>query len=553
MACSAAGNRSLVAAALVAVSLGVALGGQAPPKASPDFVAPVTPEPLPGPLASALDGLRAPALAAHIAFLASDSLEGRGLATRGLDAAAEYVAAQLALAGVTPLRVAEGAKVGTYFSPVPAREIRHPAAQLEVEVRSGETLDAHAIGWGVDAVFPELPLGTFTAPVVFGGYGIREQAPPRDDYRGLDVKDKIVLVVGGLPPGPEWQAPEFARRYGPASRSGRDRARQELAASLGARALLVIDGQAFSVDPAEAPNVPASYFTAFEADVPPPLPVVSISARAGDALLAAVRATTSSVGEVPPQALPGTSVTVRVSGEEHLVISRNVIGVLRGADPAHAGEAVVLGAHLDHLGRVRDVIHPGADDNASGVAGLLEIAKAFASSPVKPARSVVFAFWTGEEEGHFGSDHYVRHPLWPLERTAAYLNLDMIGHPWKVEELRQLVADAELERGEDFLSKATPSNFVELGVAQWPPDIVPVLVRAARGTGVAMHLDRTDGRSGGSDYRAFARRNVPFVRFFGNFFDGYHEPGDTADKLDPNQALTMTRVALASAWLMASP
>jgi Zn-dependent M28 family amino/carboxypeptidase len=367
------------------------------------------------------------------------------------------------------------------------------------------------------------------------------------------VKGKIVLVAGGLPPGPEWQAPGFARRYGPTSRSGRDRARQELAASLGARALLVIDGGAFSADPAEAPNVPASYFTAFEADVPSPLPVVYISPRAGDALLAEVRPTTSSVGEVPPQALPGTSVTVRVSGEEHLVISRNVVGVLRGADPAHAGEAVVLGAHLDHLGRVRDVIHPGADDDASGVAGLLEIARAWAASPAKPARTVVFAFWTGEEEGHFGSDHYVRHPLWPLERTAVYLNLDMIGHPCKPEELRQLVSDARLERGDEFLSKVTPSNFVELGVAEWATDVMAVLVRAARGTGLAMHLDRTDGRSGGSDYRAFARRGVPFVRFFGNYFDGYHEPGDTAEKLDPNQVLTMTRVALASAWLLASP
>jgi hypothetical protein len=386
---------------------------------------------------------------------------------------------------------------------------------------------------------------------MFAGHGIREQAPPRDDYRGLDVRGKIVLAVGGLPPGPEWQTPELARRYGPAGANGRERTRQELAASLGARALLVIDASAFVVDRGANGGVPEGYFAAFEADLP--LPVVRISPRAGDALLASVGLTTATAGGARPQAMPGTTVTVRISGEERLVVGRNVIGVLPGGDPARAGDAVMLGAHVDHLGRVRGVVHPGADDNASGVAGLLEIARALAASPVRPARTVVFAFWTGEEEGHLGSDHYVRHPLWPLERTAAYLNLDMIGHPWTPAELRTLVTGAGLESGEDFLSKATPANFVELGVAEWATDLVPVLVRAARATGVALHLDRTDGRSGGSDYRAFARRKVPFVRFFGNFFDGYHEASDTAARLDANQVLTMTRVSLASVWLLASP
>ena len=100
-----------------------------------------------------------------------------------------------------------------------------------------------------------------------------------------------------------------------------------------------------------------------------------------------------------------------------------------GTDPVLRDHAVVIGAHVDHLGRSGDTIYPGADDNASGVAALLEMARAFASSPVKPKRSLAFAFWTGEEEGKLGSGYYVRHPHWPLERTAVYLNLDMIGHP----------------------------------------------------------------------------------------------------------------------------
>jgi hypothetical protein len=83
------------------------------------------------------------------------------------------------------------------------------------------------------------------------------------------------------------------------------------------------------------------------------------------------------------------------------------------------------------------------------------------------------------------------------------------------------------------------------------PDLAPVLAKAARGSGLALHLDRTDGKSGGSDYREFARKGLPFVRFFGNYFDGYHEPTDTPDRLDAGQVLKMARLALASAWLMA--
>jgi Zn-dependent M28 family amino/carboxypeptidase len=247
----------------------------------------------------------------------------------------------------------------------------------------------------------------------------------------------------------------------------------------------------------------------------------------------------------------GTQATLTFSGDERLVLSRNVIGMIRGSDPARRDEAVVIGAHMDHLGRAGGMLYPGADDNASGVAALLEIARAFAASGRAPRRTVVFAFWTGEEEGHLGSAHYARNPAWPLERTPVYLNLDMIAHPWTAAELKTLVTDTKLEKGDEFLARTTPADFIELGVADSAPDMAPVLVQAARATGLARHLDWTDGKSGGSDYRAFARRGRPFVRFFGNYFDGYHEPVDTGEKLDPGQALKMTRLALASAWLFA--
>ena len=249
--------------------------------------------------------------------------------------------------------------------------------------------------------------------------------------------------------------------------------------------------------------------------------------------------------------MPGVTATLTFKGDERLVVSRNVIGMIRGSDPARRDEAVVIGAHMDHLGRSGDTWYPGADDNASGVAALIEIARAFAAGARAPRRTVIFAFWTGEEEGHLGSAHYVRAPVWPLERTAVYLNLDMIAHPWTAAELATLVSEAKLEQGPEFLARVKPADFVELGVAESAPDLAPALIRAARATGVALHLDWTDGRSGGSDYRAFARKGLPFVRFFGNYFDGYHEPTDTVEKLDAGQVLKMARLALAATWVLA--
>jgi hypothetical protein len=388
--------------------------------------------------------------------------------------------------------------------------------------------------------------------LVYAGYGIRASSPARDDYQGLDVQGKVVVIHAGLPSDPEWQRPELRERY--AAESGRRRfaAKAQLAASGGAVAVVAIEEPAYASAIASGADAPAAvFYTPFERDEEAGLPIVRLSAAAGDAILAAAGPADQALSSAAPRALPGTTGTLTFGGDERLVLSRNVIGMIRGSDPARRDEAVVIGAHMDHLGRPADKLYPGADDNASGVAALLEIARAFAAGGRPPKRTVIFAFWTGEEEGHLGSAHYARHPVWPLERTAVYLNLDMIAHPWTADEVKALVSGAQLERGDEFLARVKPADFIELGVADTAPDLAPVLIQAARATGLALHLDWTDGRSGGSDYRAFARNGRPFVRFFGNYFDGYHEPTDRVETLDAGQVLKMARLALAAAWTLA--
>jgi len=541
-----------------AVLLGSLAAGQEAkpaPKVADDFVSARPSEPVPAPLAAALAGIKAPALAASIAFLASPGLEGRGLGSRGLDAAAEYVAASLALAGLPPLAGADEKNPvpEAYFQPVPIREITGFTGEVTVERRGGEEVRTRSFLSGVDCLFSETPPQSVAAPVVFAGYGIREEKLGRDDYRGLEVHGRIVLVLGGLPSGAEWQKPEMVGRYGAEKARERWAVKVETARALGAVAVLGVEGDDFATRLVRKEQLEARFFLPFGgAGATEALPLVRVSPVAADAILAAANLDSASARTAKPLALPGVTVAIRTGGTERLITSRNVIAFIAGGDARLREEAIVIGAHMDHLGRVGDVVYPGADDNASGTSALLEIAKAFAAAPEVPKRTLVFAFWTGEEEGKFGSGHWVRHPLWPLKRTVAYLNLDMIGHPWSMEEIRKLVADSGLPNGEQFLAGVKPADFAEPGVAEWSPELAEVLRRAGPAAGLALHLDRTDGKSGGSDYRDFARAGLPWVRFFGNFFPAYHEPGDTPDQLDPIQVQRMARLCLATAWLLAN-
>ena len=523
-----------------------ASGQDAKPKATvaDDFVSAQPAPTLPGPLASALQGLEAGAFAAHIGFLASPALEGRGLGGQGLDVAAEYAATSLALAAIPPL--ANGA---SYFQPVPVREIHGFAGEVAVETRKREGARVRSFASGVDCILSPWSPQSLTAPVAFAGYGIREKELDRDDYEGLDVRGKVVLVLRGVPDGEAWRDPVLAARYDAPKPDERWEAKRETARALGAAAVLAVEGEAFAQDLAKETPA-ASVFVPFDAESEAP-PLARLSPAAARAALSAAGLDAGTARSAKPRDLPGVTVTLRASGSERLAWSRNVIGVLAGSDPRLREEAVVIGAHLDHLGRSGDVVFPGADDNASGVSALIEIARAFAALPARPRRTVVFAFWTGEEEGKFGSGHYVRHPLWPLAHTAVYINLDMIGHPWLPEELRKLVADAGLPDREAFLAKVHPSDFAEPGLSLDAPQIATALRWAGPATGMALHLDRTDGKHGGSDYRDFARAQVPFVRFFGNFFPGYHEQGDTPANLDPAQVQRMARLAFATAWQLA--
>ncbi|HJW43471.1 MAG TPA: M20/M25/M40 family metallo-hydrolase [Geothrix sp.] len=479
-------------------------------------------EPLPPALQAAVERLDAGRMARHMAFLTDPDRQGRGLGTAGLDATVRYLAGELDALGLDPLQ-------GARRQAVPLRRVTPGGGHLRLRTAAG-TLTFRA---GRDLVLPPLAPGVLDAPVVFAGHGIQEPALGHDDFRGLDVRGKVVVFLSGCPPGHAWERADLLETYASPRFADRYDARLALLEKLGARAAIALeDGLetrlARGLEPAQpyflaAPGVPAAG--------EPPLARVALSPE-----LRALLPT-----------LKGRA-TLAIRGRVAATRGFNVLGKLEGSDPALKDEAILIGAHMDHLGLPGGVLHPGADDNASGVSALLEISRVLAASPVRPRRTILLAFWTGEEEGKFGSGHYTRHPRWPLAKTRAYLNLDMIGHPWTRADLDALAAGLG-QKG--ALDPVDPAHFAEPGPAAGHRDLGPMLVQAGAGTGMALHLDWTDGRHGGSDYRDFARRDVPFVRFFGSYFPGYHTPADTLDQLDPAQVRRMARLVLASAWLLA--
>ena len=494
--------------------------------AAGDFIRVIRPEPLPAPLSTLLDDLHAPRIAQHMTFLVNPRREGRGPGTRGLDDTVSYLAAQLKASGIPPLG-------GSYLQSVPMRKVQPGASQITLQTPSG----AFTFRADRDAVLPPIEPGTLSGALVFVGYGIQEPALGHDDFRGREVRGRVVVFLAGCPEGQVWQTPDLLAKYASQRPADRYDSRLAVLEKLGARAAIALeDGLERRIR--EGKEILQPYFLA-EAGAPasgePPLARV--------ALLPELRGRISAGFE-------GTA-TLTVRGRVKGFRGFNVMGRLEGSDPALRQEAILLGAHMDHLGMPDGVLHPGADDNASGVAALLEIGQAVAKAPARPRRTLLLAFWTGEEEGKFGSGHYTRHPRWPLATTKAYLNLDMIAHPWTTAQLRTLAAETGLRDAKAFLDGLDPAHFAEPGLSMAHRDLGPVLTQAGRGTDMSLHLDWTDGRNGGSDYRDFARLNVPFVRFFGSYFPDYHKPGDTLDQLDPGQVKRMARLVLASAWLMA--
>ncbi|HEX8089551.1 MAG TPA: M28 family peptidase [Blastocatellia bacterium] len=350
--------------------------------------------------------------------LASKEMQGRGTAQPGGDKAARYIADEMARLGLKPL-----GEAGDYLQPI---KFKVEQVLPDSSLKAGEA----ALKLKDDFVFvppyPSEPKDV-TAGLVFIGYGLTSKELKRDDLAGMDVKDKIVVILGGKPKNVDeaaWQKlANLQVRF--AGLIGRGVAGIIIAN-------LEVQRQPYStvskylsrrqVAPADAPVMPFKL---------PPIVLVSDSGAekllAGSALSFAQAKEKAEAGEMVSQDL-GKQATLALRMKREQGTSSNVVGVLEGADAALKEQAVVYSAHYDAYGVDADGrIYPGAADNALGVGAVMAIAQAFTKSPARPRRSVIFLIVTGEEAGLLGAEYWVKHPTWPIEKLAANINYDGIG------------------------------------------------------------------------------------------------------------------------------
>jgi len=385
------------------------------------------------------DGIDAADFAEHVEHLASDDFGGRGPGSAGEDKTVDYIKSQFARIGLQP------GNGGDWFQTVPMVETTaDESATLDLAVGS----QRQVLAFGKDMV-----VGTRTgqpvvnlkdSPLVFVGYGVDAPEQAWNDYAGLDVKGKTVVMLVNDPGFHARDARLFDGNR--MTYYGRWTYKFEEAARKGAAAALIIhdtDGASYGWDVVRNSWSGPQYDLPAKDDPAPRVPVQGwISGEAADALFKAagqdlgkLRAAANKRGFKPVPLDATASLQLKSRSVEKQ--SRNVIGMLPGSEAPE--EAIVYMAHWDHLGthegEAGDNIYNGAVDNATGIAGILEIAEAFRKAPTPPKRSVLFLAVTLEESGLLGSKYYVAHPVVPLDKTVAVFNLDALAPVGRARDL----------------------------------------------------------------------------------------------------------------------
>jgi hypothetical protein len=473
------------------------------------------------------------ALLAHIRFLASDELKGRGNGTDGLERAAEYVAQHFQDAGLQP-----AGTNGSWFQPFEIVAGLSIGRENRLSIEQGGKRVSFALGtsyYPLAAPSNETPAVASAElddlPLVFAGYGLVVPSPRYDDYANVDVNGKAVLIFSHEPQERDRDSRFNGARPIPQTSL---QAKAAAARTRGARALLVVSDPSHQVD--EAPYGLFAGDPDAENHVIPVLRVRRdelqplIDAWGLDAIAAAIDK------DLQPRSkpLPGATVDYVEHLSKNRRTIRNVVGMVPGSDPARAGEAVVIGAHYDHVGvggrfsaapDATGQIHNGADDNASGTAAIIEMARAVREQRARFPRSIVFVAFAGEERGLLGSAFYANAPAIPIEKTVAMINLDMVGR----------------SRGA-----------VDVSGLELSPSMEADLNAAAKTAATGLDIRRQGPGAGRSDDSSFIAKRIPAINFFTGFHTDYHRPSDDWEKIDADGTKRVATLALELAARLAA-
>lgn len=442
-------------------------------------------------------------LRARLAHLASDAMKGRDTISPEAVVASDWIAGQWEAMGLLP-KGTEG-----WFQPfIVPQPVLKPGNELVATVGGDTIVYQVERDWNP---FSVTGTGTAEGEVVFAGYGITTTEPQfngYDDYKGIDVKGKVVLILRKNPGWREARHASFMAKLGNARKHG-------------AAAVLLCNDPA-TVAQSKGTDTIGHWSASLGAPAGSgPIPYAFITQDVARRLLQptgrTLEALETALRKTGPQSMrvPNTSVKISTAlATTKETNARNVLGFLPGRDPELAEEVVVLGAHYDHVGlgffgstggaAAAGKIHNGADDNGSGTVTLMELAEHFARGENRPRRSLLFIAFTGEERGLLGSRHYVEHPTVPLADTVAMLNMDMVGRS----------RDGRMQMG-------------GVGTARGLKDLVAA---ANEAHGLTMEWDPQG--TAPTDSTSFFRKGLPVLFFFTGLHADYHKPSDDVDLIN---------------------
>ncbi len=384
---------------------------------------------------------------------------------------------------------------------------------------------------------------SITAPLLFAGYGIDAPKYKYNDYEGVNANGKIVIVFNHEPQEKEDTSVFRGKK---ATRYSMPQIKAEIAEKKGAIALIIIRDRN-NPHPSMAQTLSrrgdkeerSRFFGAVNPSYPIPTFFAEdevadlIIARTGIDLSGKQKAIDSTLRTVSMD-IPGATLTLRLFMENHKEIAENnVMGVIRGIDEKLKKEAIIIGAHYDHLGKKSNgEIYYGADDNASGISTLLSLAKAFQANPVKPKRSIIFLAFAGEEKGVIGSTFFTSHMILPKENISAMINMDELGRNNSDEEENSNMAIA-------FMSGQAP-------------ELKEIIKKSNEVTGLDIRYYPTLSFYTNSDHDAFHNMDIPCIFFFSGFHSDYHQPSDIPDKINYPKLEKLTKMIYLTVWDLAN-
>lgn len=507
------------------------------------------------------DSIRKEDLKADLFFLAHDLTEGRLVGTRSYALAAEFVKSRFERLGLTP-----AGSDGSFFQPFNLMVATQGEENLlevidddgpSIRRRPGQDYYPHRFGAS----------GRVRGEVVFAGFGITAPALSYDDYRGQDVRGKIVLMLDHEPRESDAASPFDGVVTAEAAVPFRKTLAAQEAGAIGVLFVADVHNHPGEQDfwaaaqaywPSDQPRIDRFFLADYLDKIR--IPAAQISPALASAL---IRGTNRSLEEVSraaetslgmtPLAIPGRQVDLTLSVNRHVVPDRNIVALLEGSDPRLKDEVVIISAHHDHEGADSSQTFNGADDNASGTVAVIDIAEAYvlaAREGRRPRRSILFAVFGSEERGPLlGSWAYTERPLRPLDKTVAVLNMDMIGRNMEVP-----VGGGRRFRGLEVQSAESNSNSVNIIGHSRSPALRVAVEQANSKFGLTLKMDLDNNLSNllrRSDQWPFLQRGVAAIWFHTGLHPDYHTANDRPEKINYEKMERVARLVHQTSWDLA--